>query len=284
MTGISTGAEIKIIFQACQRRGTSVGFPQVGMLAGHLAREAERAGKAGQDVFVADPALVKLFATAAVEMWHRGLHSFILSAGLASTSPIWSSVAGYYASHYVVRGYAHLLGRYVLYKQKKVASLYLDQGRFYCRLEGKGATEREHKSYWKFVRASAEFGADPFLNVDNSASPISDQAHRTKANYFDHIGNFFKFKALTQEAIIERIERISGISLSAVPVPDADDYPDLESVQIMAYHRLVRFRKYLDDLLGEQYHFWNVHRKPQWCQDVIDFQITEAALISEVAS
>lgn len=284
MTGISTRAEIKIIFQAYQRPTVSVAFPQAGILSDYLAREAEKAGKVGQDVFVADRDLVKLFASAAVEMWHRALHSYILSAGLASTSPIWSSVAGYYASHYVVRGYAHLLGRYVLYRKKKVASLCLDQGQFYCRLDGKGAEEREHKSYWKFVKTSAEFGSDPFLNVDNCASPVSDQAHRTKANYFDHVGSFLKFRALTQEATVERIERISGISLSAIPVPDADDYPDLESVQIMAYHRIVRFRKYLDDLLGDRNNFWNTHRRPQWCQDIIDFQITEAKLLSEVAS
>lgn len=181
-------------------------------------------------------------------------------------------------------GYAHLLGRYVLYGHKKVASLFIDKGKFYCEFTGKGAAEREHKAYWKFVRTSLPFGNDPFFTVDNQAMPVSDQAHRTCANYFDHIGGFTAFRALTLVETVDRIERIGAVSVSALPVPDADDYPDLQSVQIMAYHRIVRFRQFLDDLLGAKYKFWNVHRNPQWCNHVVDFQVTEPNFLAETGS
>src|SRR5258707_1288637 len=49
------------------------------------------------------------FATAAVDIWLRSVHSFLVSASLTETSPMWASVVGYYASHYSVRGLAHLL-------------------------------------------------------------------------------------------------------------------------------------------------------------------------------
>lgn len=283
MTGISTESEIEIIFQGYRRNSETVRFPKIGLLGDRLNREADKARAAGQDTFLADRELVKLFASASVEMWHRAVHSFIVSSGLTDTSPIWASVAGYYASHYVVRGYAHLLGRYVLYRHKKIASLFIQGGRFYCSLDGKGASEREHKTYWKFVRTSDQFGGDPFFNVNNDAIPVSDSAHRTKANYFDHIGNFSAFRALSLEAVASRIERIASIPVSAIPIPDASEYPDLESVQIVAYHRIVRFRSFLDNLLGEKYNFWNIHRTPQWCADIVDFQVTEPDLLADMS-
>lgn len=284
MTDISADKQIEVIFNGFRRASVGVGFPSAGVLGIALNREAEKAKGAGQDRFIASPALARMFASAAVEMWHRALHSFIVSAGLSTTSPIWSSVAGYYASHYVVRGNAHLLGRYLLYRQKKIVSLLLEGGVFYCTLDKKGADDREHKAYWKFVRASSQFGKDPFFDVDTDVVPHSDGAHRTKANYTDHVGEFSAFKALTLEGVIERIRRISDIEMTAVPIPNADSYPDLESVQIMAYHRIVRFRQYLDGLLGADNRFWNAHRAPQWCDKVIDFQISDTSFLTSAAT
>ena len=43
------------------------------------------------------------FAMAAVKMWLRAVHSFLISVSLTKASPIWSSVAGYYSSHYSIR-------------------------------------------------------------------------------------------------------------------------------------------------------------------------------------
>src|SRR4051794_22938270 len=50
------------------------------------------------------------FATAAVDIWLRAVHSFLISASLTESSPIWASISGYYSSHYSVRAIAHLLG------------------------------------------------------------------------------------------------------------------------------------------------------------------------------
>ena len=54
--------------------------------------------------------LAKMFTTAAVNIWMRGVHSFLVSASLTNISPVWASLSGYYSSHYSVRALAHLLG------------------------------------------------------------------------------------------------------------------------------------------------------------------------------
>ena len=172
-----------------------------------------------------------------------------------------------------MRGYAHLLGHYLLYRQKKAVILTLKNGSFYCHMESKG--EREHKAYWTCVRESAPFGSDPYCTVQVDERPRSDGAHRNKANYSDHVGNFSKFKALTLAAAADRIDRISDIEVTALPLPNADNFPDLDSVQIIAYHRIVGFRKYLDNLLGDGNKFWNAHRAPHWCTGLVDFQVVE---------
>lgn len=279
MDSISTDGQVKAIFQSYRRANARLGFADVGTLGELLNRRTDKARAQDQSGFAADQELARLFASAAIEMWHRALHSFIVSAGLTSTSKIWSAVSGYYASHYVVRGYAHLLGRYLLYRQKKVVVLGIHNGSYYCALESKNGSDREHKAYWKFVRDSAPFGTDPFFRVEVDAVPKSDGAHRNKANYADHVGRFGRFEALTLEAAVERIQRIAEIEISALPVPDAEKFPDLDSVQIIAYHRIVKFRNYLDDLLGDENRFWNTHRKPSWCTGLVDFQIVEPKFV-----
>ena len=42
--------------------------------------------------------LIILLARASVEIWHRGLHSFLISAATTKSSPIWSSVCLLYTS------------------------------------------------------------------------------------------------------------------------------------------------------------------------------------------
>lgn len=281
---VTADRQIEVIFSGFRRANVNIGFPNAGALSGVLNREADIARQADLDSFPATQSMIRLFASAAVEMWQRAVHSFIVSAGLTITSPIWSSAAGYYASHYVVRGYAHLLGRYVLYTRKRVVTLVLQDGGFSCALDKKGAGDREHKAYWKFVRSSDQFGKDPFLDVDVEVVPRSDSAHRTKANYADHVGEFRAFRALTVEAAVDRIRRIAEMELSAVPIPNADSYPDLESVQIVAYHRIVHFRRYLDNLLGNKNRFWNAHRSPQWCDGVVDFQIADTQFLPVTTS
>jgi hypothetical protein len=275
MTAISTDEHIKIVFQTYRRANVSLGFTSVGALTGSLNKAADRARAQQQDAFAADAHLARLFLSAAVEMWHRAVHSFIVSAALTSTSALWSAVAGYYASHYVMRGYAHLLGRYLLYRQKRVVVLKIQGSGFYCQLDSKHGSDREHKAYWRFVRESEAFRADPFVAVDVDVHPVSDGAHRNAANYSDHINHFDTFDALTRQETVQRIERISDIEVTAPPIPNADKYPDLQNVQLIAYHRIVRFRSYLDNLLGSDIRFWNAHRTPSWCKNVVDFQIVE---------
>ncbi len=283
MSGISTDKEIKSLFQGFQRTNVSLGFSTPGVLSSHLNSAAQQAKTDKTDVFGADQALVKLFASAAVEMWHRAIHSFIVSAGLYSTSKLWSAVAGYYASHYAVRGHAHLLGRFILYRHKKVIVLNLDKGKFSCHIHSKNGSDREHKAYWNFVRYSTLFGRDPFFDVNPDAMPRSDGAHRNKANYVDHLNDFSRFDALTLQQVVERVQRISDLELNSIPIPSAEKYPDLDSVQIMAYHRIISFRRYLGDLLGDESRFWRAHRTPHWSQNIVDFQIVAPQFLMTAA-
>lgn len=281
MPGLETDQHVATIFQGFRRANANLSFPGPGTLSKKLNAIADSARAAQIEAVQVEQEVVRLFASAAVEMWHRALHSFIVSAALTETSSLWSSVAGYYASHYAVRGCAHLLGRYLLYRHKRVAVLHLDHGRYYCSLDRKGGSDREHKAYWRFVRESDQFGKDPLFSVDADASPKSDGAHRNLANYSDHIARYPSFAALTLEAAVERIQRISEIELTAVPIPNAERYPDLTNVQIIAYHRIVRFRRYLDSLLGGQNRFWNAHREPSWCRSIVDYQVVEPQFLPD---
>ncbi len=106
---------------------------------------------------------------------------------------------------------------------------------------------------------------------------LSDAAHRERANYIDHLGSFPTFRPLDETEVKDRIERISGIEFSVPPIPDVDKYPDIDSVQIIAYHRLVRYRDLVDNILGGKNRFWSVYRTPMWAQDYMDYQLTEQA-------
>lgn len=279
MTAITTDKHIRIVFDGFQRTGAALGFPAVSTLGGYLNSNVERSVKRGHTSFAIENEYARMFASAAVEMWQRAVHSFIISAGLSATSPLWSSVAGYYSTHYSVRAHAHLLGRYVLYRFPVFVTLGITGGSFYCALERKSGNDREHKVYRKFVHESHLFKADPFLNVESESNPQSDGAHRNKANYHDHIAGYSAFKALLQEDVVDRISRIAEIEISALPVPDSSKFPDLESVQLMAYHRIVRFRRFMDNLFGNDNRFWNAHRQPSWCANIIDFQFVEPELV-----
>lgn len=89
-----------------------------------------------------------LFLSSAVEMWHRSIHSFIESVALTKSSSLWASVVGYYASHYVVRAFAHLHGYYSLFRKGRIVELTYSTGRFNMQLHG---YVREHDYYWGVV-------------------------------------------------------------------------------------------------------------------------------------
>jgi hypothetical protein len=219
--------------------------------------------------------VAKMFTTASVNIWMRAVHSFLVSASLTGVSPIWASVAGYYSSHYAVRSLAHLLGFFQLFSRRRIVRLDLHGGRYVCNFDPKTAGDREHRVYWRIVKRDPHFASDPFFSENDSMLDESDVAHRDRANYADHLPQFPAFRPLDAVALRNRINRISEIEFSSPPIPRVSRYPDLESVQIIAYHRLVRFRDLVDTVIGTTNRFWSVHRSPTWATEFIDFQLTD---------
>lgn len=221
------------------------------------------------------PTVAKMFTTAAVNMWMRAVHAFLVSSSLTNVSPTWASVAGYYSSHYSVRALAHLLGFFQLFSGKRIVRIEFQNGSFTCKFDRKNAGDREHSVYWKIVKKDPHFAADPFF-TENISGEASDVAHRDRANYADHLPQFPLFRPLDANELRNRIDRVSEIETSSAPIPLLSRYPDTESVQIVAYHRLVRFRSLLDTVVIEN-RFWRVHRDPSWARDFLDYQLTEEA-------
>jgi len=248
-------------------------FPPPGSLSAALD-QADPTGTAAAVPTAKTPPIVRMFATAAVDMWLRAVHSFLVSASLTNVSPVWSSVTGYYSSHYTVRSIAHLLGFFQLFSRKRSVRLEYENGRFSCVFDPKQTRDREHRFYWKVVKANTLFAGDPFF-TQNLPGNESDVSHRDRANYADHLSNFPTFRPLDAVAVRTRIERISDIEFQAPPIPKVSLYPDIDSVQVIAYHRLVRCRELLDTVVGTNNRFWRVHRDPTWARGFIDFQLVE---------
>lgn len=276
-TTVHVRQHIEILFSGLNRTAAGHALPHPGTLS---IRLQDLVQKAKGDVVGVKPELTGLYATAAVEMWHRALHSFLISVCLTEASPIWASVSGYYASHYSVRGLAHLLGYFQLYRNRRIIKVEITGGKHYCHIIKKNAGDREHKFYWKTVKDDTTFSGDPFFTFNPEDQDQSDCAHRNKANYSDHVNKFPTFQILSDGFLKERIQRLSEISFSSVPVPNRQKYPDIESVQLIAYHRIVKFRGFVDGILGGTSRFWKVHRTPPWCSPfLLDFQVVEPRFI-----
>jgi hypothetical protein len=236
-------------------------------------------GKAGQTNISLESACY--FATAAVDIWLRGVHSFLVSASLTDASPLWSSVAGYYSSHYAVRGLAHLLGYFQLFRKKKIIELKLDKGKYVCSYRSKGSGGGEHQVYWKLVKQSAVFGGDGLFTENNPDLDCSDAKHRNYANYSDHLAGYPQFHTSDEKLLKDRIEYISKIVFDAPPIPRTSEFPDLAAVQVIAYHRVVRFRNVLDEVLGGKNRFWQLHRNPSFAMSYMDFQLAEGTGLAQ---
>ncbi len=250
-------------------------FPPANSLSQALNRAISgmpRKSKATRNI---DRGTATMFTTAAVNMWMRAVHSFLISCSLTDVSPVWASSAGYYSSHYTVRAFAHLLGFFRLFSARRMVRLEIQGARYACSFDGK--TGREHQIYWTFVKDDPHFVADPFFIHDNS-----EVEHRDWAQYTDHLPQFPQFRPLNKESLRARIDRISEIPFTTPPIPRAAEYPDLESVQIIAYHRLVRFRNLVDVMIGGKNRFWDVHRNPNWAMEFMDFQLTEGRTLHSV--
>jgi hypothetical protein len=156
------------------------------------------------------------FGTAAVDMWLRSVHSFLVSASISVPSPIWSSISGYYSSHYSVRGLAHLLGYFQLY----IANLRIEGSRRICSFSAKTGRDAEHKFYWKLVKQCPTFKGDGLFTDNDSGAEFSDIRHRNHANYSDHLANSPIFRVPDELALKNRIEFIQdrfGYCNAALP-------------------------------------------------------------------
>jgi hypothetical protein len=264
--------QIIVMFTALNNKSAADAFPKPRTLAILLK---SRCSPFTADIVAAKPADLSVFATAAVEMWLRAVHSFLISASLTEASPIWASVAGYYASHYSIRAFAHLFGLFHLYHDRRLIQLKRDGEGFVFEIIKKHGGDREHKLYWKYLAEHTELKGDPFFYPNQDDIPQSDGSHRNRANYADHLNSFPVFKPLSEEFLAQRIQKIAEIEFSAVPIPNADKFADLATVQILAYHRVVKFRKLLDEVVGTDNRFWAVQRNPSWKPKNLTFEVIE---------
>ncbi len=270
---------LEVTFAPLNKVGAEKAFPPPASLSAALEEVMPAKGIPAVTV---KPEIASRFATAAVEVWLRSVHSFVISASLTGASPIWASAAGYYASHYAVRAFAHLLGCFQLYRKKRIVRLALHAGKHVCTFDPKRGADREHRLYWRVVKEDPHFAADPLFTLNETDSDASDVAHRDRANYADHLFQFPNFRALDEATLRERVRFVSQIQCITPPIPRRSRFPDVEAVQLIAYHRLVKFRQFLDEVLGGGNRFWRVHRTPSWAGGIIDFQLTEQGGLSSL--
>lgn len=247
-------------------------MPQLGSLSHELDRLCGSKPKKIKEVGIT-PAVAQMFTTSAVDAWWRAIHSYMISNSLTNVSTIWASVTAYYSSHYSMRAFAHLLGAFLLFQRKLVVQMKPERGGYMCEFKP-NADRREHVFYWKVVKSHPQFASDPWF-TKNDHNTVSDAAHRNRANYADHVFAHETFVPLEAKAMQRRIRRISQILCTTPPEPSRQVYPDVEAVQILAYHRLIRFRRLLDQVLGSSNRCWTVWRNPPWCQQYVNFQLVD---------
>ena len=64
----------------------------------------------------------------------------------------------------------------------------------------------------------------------------------------------------------------------------AGHFPDVDAVQIIAYARLIKYRRLLDNLL-DQNKYWSRNRTPVWCAKYVNYQAPELSdlqLVSQI--
>jgi|GEM_PF-945601 len=273
--------QIELMFTSLAKQVTISSFHPPGSLSQDLTKQVE---KATTTTFSIDTLSLIGFPMAAIEMWQRSIHSFLISASLTESSPLWSSVSGYYSSHYVMRAFAHLLGYFQLYSIGKIIELQVGGKSYTCKIVSKNAKDREHKLYWKVVKSHNLFLNNPFFTKNEDAPKNSDRgrsdiSHRNRSNYLDLLNNFKHFQVLDDRFLKNRIQKISCIELSDAPIPRMDKYPDLENVQVVAYQRIVSFMSFLDEILGGTSKFWNYNRRPSWAPKYLDYQVVKPEFI-----
>jgi hypothetical protein len=255
-------------------------IPSAGSFSGSLSTAVGKAEKKGLQQFPFPRDYEHSLVMTSIEMWHRAIHSFLISSATTSVSPIWSSVSGYYSSHYTFRALAHLIGYFQLYREKKI--IYSDIEKQVCEISAKNKEDKEHKYYWKIVATNNYFGKERLFNVDINQYDKLDNAHRNRANYIDNVNIFPIFKPLDKEQLKARIEIVSKFELPDVLIPRIEKFPDVDRVQLIAYHRIVRYRKILDECVDSRNKVWKMHRSPEWCKDFVKFQATPISPMQSV--
>ena len=174
----------------------------------------------------------------------------------------------------------HLFGLFHLHRDKRLIQLKRAGNGYAFEIIKKNGSDREHKLYWKYLAEHQELKNDPFFYPNREDIPESDGSHRNRANYADHLNTFPMFKPLSEEYLARRIQKIAEIEFSAVPIPNADKFPDIHTVQILAYHRIVKFRQLLDEIVGVDNRFWSVQRNPSWKPKDLTFEVVEPVYTS----
>jgi hypothetical protein len=266
---------VVLSFGKLDKPNAKLDFPERGALSSHFNILLNGMG-------AAPPALAHkyspMLASAGVEMWHRAIHSFLWSVALTKSSPLWSSVSGYYASHFVMRAFAHSMGIFKSFKQRAVIQVRVEKGQFICApLVWNSNGKSEHAFYWKAVKGHPKLLSNDLFRENNERDPKSDSGHRTFANYTDHLGTFPPMEFPALGTVADSVERISRIRLHSVTIPSRDDYPDLQNVQILAFQRIIAFQDFLDEKVPGN-RFWKAHRRPTWCKDLMLYQVEDQGL------
>lgn len=218
-----------------------------------------------------------LFATAAIEMYERAIHSLLVSLYVQDTSPLWASVAGYYSSHYVARALCHLHGRYLLYRKGLTADVKSVSKKVAVRFQTT-KYRKEHDFYW---RAASEVDSTGWWKPNIN----EEQHHRHFANYQDHIGCFTEIRPFEPKSFDGQLvsvesavtERLAGrVNELVNTTPRAQiRYADFVTVQCLARRRIAAFRDHLDGLVGVSTNYWASHRAPEWCSRVMSYDHKE---------
>lgn len=268
----TTDRVVQLSFGKLDKPSAKMDFPTPGTLSRHFN---ELLHKAGTGSCTLSHQQSPMLASAGVEMWHRAIHSLLWSLALSESSPLWASVSGYYASHFVMRAFAYSMGIFRSFTQRKVIQVLIENGQFVCSpLKSK---DGEHAFYWMAVKGHPKLLTNPLFRKNNERDSKSDSAHRTFANYTDHVDSFLPMKFPALETVAEDVEKISRIRLHSVIEPSRENFPDLQNVQILAFQRIVAFHDFLDELVPKN-RFWRAHRRPSWCVNVMVFQVEKQGL------
>ncbi len=263
---------LELSFGKLDKPSARMDFPKPGTLSKEFSALL---GSTGAATATLPHNKCQMLASASVEMWHRAIHSFLWSVALTETSPLWASVSGYYASHFVMRAFAYSMGIFKSFTKRVGIQVLIGKGQFVLsEIETK---DGEHPFYWKVIHRHPKFASNPLFRENSERDKNSDSSHRTFANYTDHVNSYTAIKFPQLWEVTENIEKISRIRLHSVDKPSRDDYPDLQNVQILAFQRIVAFHDFLDERVPTN-RFWRAHRRPNWCKDVMVFQVEDPGL------